>query len=131
MLPNMSDPQARYDPQWTFKLTTDRRYMQFNGTVDFLNWAPDGHFVYIGVARQVEHVYLVLVPSDAIGAVVDPMGVPTYKKIRPMDPRNVRAVFMMLAYMLSNINYSDIQVRNRYPTLDSDKEISEYTNNIL
>ena len=131
MLPNMSDPQARYEPLWTFKLTTDRRYMQFNGTVDFLNWDPHGRFVYIGVVRQVEHVYLVMVPLESMGAAVNPAGVPTYKHIAPMDARGVRAVFMMLAYMLSKINFSNIQVANRYPSLDSDKEISEYANNIL
>ena len=131
MLPNMSDPVARYDPLWTFQLRTDRRSMQFNGTIDFLNWAPSGHFLYIGVVRHFEHVYLVMVPRTAIGAPVNPLGVPTYKKIAPMDARSSRAVFMMLAFMLSRINYSTIQVQNRYPSLDSDRDISEYANNIL
>ncbi|KAM5539827.1 hypothetical protein V8D89_006640 [Ganoderma adspersum] len=131
VLPNMSDPLAHYDPLWTFKLTTDRRYMQFNGMINFVKFDPHGLLVYIGIARQVEHAYIMMVPRTAIGAPVDPLGVPTYKRVRPMDARSVRAVFMMLAYMLAKINYSNIQARNPYPKLDSDKEISKYANNIL
>ena len=131
VLPNMSDPEARYDPDWTFRLTTDRRHMQFNGTVDFVSWDPHGHFVYFGVARQVEHAYIVMVPKTAIGVGVDPAGVPSYKHIRPMDARSARAVFIMLAFMLAKINYSDLQTKNPYPSLDSDQDISEYENNIL
>ena len=91
IMPNMSDPRARFEPLWTFKLMTDRRYMQFNGTVDFLNWDPNGRFVYIGVVRQVEHVYLVLVPKECMGDDVKASGAPSYKHIQPMDARAVRA----------------------------------------
>lgn len=131
ILPNMGDHFARYDPQWTFKLTTDRRSMQFNGTIDFLNYEPHGRMVYIGAVRQVEHAWLIMVPRTAIGAPVNPIGVPSYKAIRPMDAKSARAVFMMLAYMLAKINYSNIQVKRRYPSIETDKEISEFANNIL
>lgn len=131
ILPNMDEPDGRYDPQWTFRLMTDRRYMKFNGTVDFLNYEPHGRFLYIGQARQCEHAWLVLVPRAQLGVHFNADTAISYKSIRPMDPRTVRAVFMMLAFMLSRINYSDIHITNPYPSLDSDKEISEYEDNIL
>lgn len=130
ILPNMRDAVARYDPQWTFSLKTDRRSMQYNGTIDFLNYEPHGRMVYIGAVRQVEHAWLMMVPRTAIGAAINTAGVPSYKSIRPMDSRSVRAVFMMLAYMLSQIKYSHVHVRRRYPSLEDDKEISEFANNI-
>ncbi|KAI1782289.1 hypothetical protein LXA43DRAFT_1104341 [Ganoderma leucocontextum] len=131
ILPNMEDPVAHYDPQWTFKLMTDRRYLQFNGTIDFLSFEPHGHLVYIGVARQVEHGWLVMVPRTLVGTPVDRAGAISYKNIRPMDARSARAVFVMLAFMLSKINYRDIHVTRRYPKLDSDKDISEFALNIF
>ena len=105
--------------------------MQFNGTVDFLNYEPHGRFLYIGVAREVEHGWLVMVPRDQVGAVFNPATAMSHKNIRPMDARSVRAVFVMFAYMLSRINYSTIHNALRFPSLDSDKDVSEYDQNLL
>ena len=131
MLPNLSDDRSRYEPHWTFVLMTNRRSMQFNGTIDFLPWDVHGHFLYIGVVRQFEHVYLLMVPQTAIGEVESDQAVPTHKHIRPMDARCSRAVFVMLAVMLANIHYSSMVVTDPYPSLDSDRQVSEYVANIL
>ncbi|TBU21088.1 hypothetical protein BD311DRAFT_812685 [Dichomitus squalens] len=130
LLPNTTIPRVRFDPNWTFRMSVDQRHRPFQGDIDFLPFDPNGRVVYLGSVRQHEHVYVVFTPRIYVGRTSSPDERTVYKGIKTMDSRSARAVFVMLGYMLSKINYRTLLFQD-YPDLDSDQGISEFVCNIL
>ena len=130
VLPNMTLNPDAYNPDYVFTLSPNERYRHFHGDIDFLPFNPNGRIVYVGSVRQSESVYIVMVPRNQIGRTVGVGHKAVFKKVKIMDAKSARGLFVMLAYMLAKINFKAI-IGGRYPSLESDEAISEFACNIL
>ena len=118
-LPNITVPEVREDPTWTFYMITNRRHWGYRGHRAPMGFDVTQRMMYLGNTGATDDLWLVIAPEECVAE--NPMihDVEEMKTSTVMDSKAALIVWAFIAYVLDRVNYKDFTMHIRYPKIDS------------